>query len=132
MIQDFRRGQVCLGVRMPLLLRSQSRRPPISLSSRTEPASNLHTWTRLWIGHQIPKCCSSSEGGNYMKHIFYNMDSCGVHLQAPKLELKKSSGAGSTNYENTRDLIGAGLYTSLPLHLPLFFPPSEINDLELN
>lgn len=60
------------------------------------------------------------------------MDSCGVHLQAPKLELKKSSGAGSTNYENTRDLIGAGLYTSLPLHLPLFFPPSEINDLELN
>lgn len=64
----------------------------------------------------MPKCCSSSEGRNYMKPLFYNMDSGGVPLQAPKLELKGSSEAGWTSYENKRGLGGVGPYSSLPLH----------------
>ena len=89
---------------MPFLLRSQCSQSPISLPNRTEPASNLPGGQafRLVI---IQKCCSTSEGRNYAKHIFYNMGSYGVHLMAQKLELKKSSETAWTNHKNERGLI---------------------------
>lgn len=65
-----------LGVGMALLHRSL-----ISLPRRTEAASILPCACAFGlVGDQIQKCYSFSEGRNYMKHTFYDVDSYGVHL----------------------------------------------------
>lgn len=82
-----------VGVRTPLLLGSQSRQPPISLLSRTEPASSLPWWMCPWTRDPTPWSCGSTEGRSHTRHTVYNVDTYRVHLQAPAPESQEGSGA---------------------------------------